>query len=82
MPMRMRRSLAQFEAAFHEETAEEKWRRERLRREAAERSRARRVERVHRSGKLRYFGLVLSIIATSVIVTIVMLQTLAAVIGG
>jgi hypothetical protein len=78
----MRQSLAQFEAAFAEETVEETWRRERLRREAAERSRARRVERVHRSGKLRFFGLVLSIVATSVIVTIVMFQTLSAVIGG
>jgi hypothetical protein len=78
----MRQSLAQFEAAFAEETVEETWRRERLRREAAERSRTRRVERVHRSGKLRFFGLVFAIIATSVIVTIVMFQTLSAVIGG
>jgi hypothetical protein len=78
----MRRSLAQFEAAFHEETVEEMARRERLRREAAHRSRARRVERVQRSGKLRYFGLVVAILATSVIVTIVMFQTLALLIGG
>lgn len=82
MSMRMRQSLAQFEAAFHEETVEEKARRERLRRESAQRSRARKVEKVHRSGKLRYFGLVLAILATSVIVTIVMFQTLALLIGG
>jgi anti-sigma-K factor RskA len=80
--MRMRRSLAQFEAAFHEETADEQARRERLRMEAAQRSRARRVERVQRTGKLRSVGLVFSILATSVIVTIVMFQTLALLIGG
>jgi hypothetical protein len=78
----MRRSLAQFEAAFHEETADEQARRERLRMEAAQRSRARRVERVERTGKLRYVGLVFSILATSVVVTIVMFQTLALLIGG
>lgn len=82
MPMRMRQSLAQFEAAFHEETVEEKARRERLRRESAHRARTRKVEKVHRSGKLRYFGLVLAILATSVIVTIVMFQTLAMLVGG
>jgi hypothetical protein len=80
--MRMRRSLAQFEAAFHEETVEQSARRDRVRREAAVRSRARRVERVERHGRLRFLGLVLAILATSVIVTIVMFETLALLIGG
>ena len=52
--MRMRQSLAQFEAAFHEETAEERALRERLRREAAMRSRQRRQARVQRGGTVRF----------------------------
>jgi hypothetical protein len=78
----MRRSLAQFEAAFREETVDEKVRREQLRREAAVRSRTRRIEKVERHGRLRYVGLVLAILATSVLVTIVMFQTLALLIGN
>jgi anti-sigma-K factor RskA len=76
-PMRMRQSLAQFEAAFREEAVEERQRRERLRREAAERSRTRRVEKTTRHGNLRFIALVAAMIATAVIVTIAMFQTLA-----
>lgn len=75
--MRMRQTLADFEAAFHEETAEEQARRARLRRQAAERSRSRRVEKVHKSGNLRFAGLVLALLATTIIVIVVMFQALA-----
>ena len=75
--LRMRQSLAQFEAAFHEEAVEERDRRERLRREAADRSRQRRVYRTNRNGNLRFVALVVAMIATAVIVTIAMFQTLA-----
>jgi anti-sigma-K factor RskA len=75
--MRMRQSLAQFEAAFREEAVEERDRRERLRREAATRSRVRRVQRTNRNGNLRFVALVVAMIATAVIVTIAMFQTLA-----
>jgi membrane glycosyltransferase len=75
--LRMRQSLAQFEAAFHEEAVEERDRRERLRREAADRSRQRRVYRTNRNGNLRFVALVIAMIATAVIVTIAMFQTLA-----
>ena len=80
--MRMRQSLAQLERAFHEESAEDRARRERLRLEATERSRARRKHRVERRGTVRFIGLVLSILATTVIVTVVMFQTLALLIAG
>ncbi len=80
--MRMRQSLAQFEAAFHEERAEDEARRQRLRSEAAVRSRARRVQKVERHGTLRFAGLTLAILATSVIVTLVMFETLALLIGA
>ncbi len=75
--MRMRQSLAQFEAAFHEETAEERAIRERLRREAVLRSRQRRQARVQRTGTVRFIVLMLSILATSVVVTVVMFRMLA-----
>ncbi len=79
--MKMRQSLAQFEAAFREEAADSVVRRESLRRQAANRSRARRVERVHKHGTMRFLGLCLALIATSVIVTIIMFQVLATVAG-
>jgi anti-sigma-K factor RskA len=75
--MKMRQSLAQFEAAFREEAVEERDRRERLRREAATRSRVRRVQRTNRNGNLRFVALVIAMVATAVIVTIAMFQTLA-----
>lgn len=79
--MRMRQSLAQFEAAFREEAAESVVRRERLRKEAAERSRYRRHERQAKQGQLRFFFLACALIATAVIVTIAMFETLAMLAG-
>jgi anti-sigma-K factor RskA len=75
--MRMRQSLAQFEAAFREETVEDRLRRERLRKEAAKRSHVRRKERVVRHSNWRFVGLVATIIGTTVLVTVVMFQMLA-----
>jgi hypothetical protein len=82
MAMRMRQSLADFEAAFHEETTEERLRRERLRKEAAERSRVRRAHRVEKRGNMNFAVLVLVIVATTVVVTIAMFQTLSLLIGS
>jgi anti-sigma-K factor RskA len=79
--MRMRQSLAQFEEAFREEAAESVVRRERLRRQAAVRSRERRLQRVEKQGTLRFVGLALAIIATAVLVTIAMFETLALLVG-
>ncbi len=75
--MRMRQSLAELEQAFKEETFEERERRSRLRREAAERSRNRYQERVDKRSNLRFVGLVAAILLTSVVVTILMFETLA-----
>ena len=75
--MRMRQSLAQFEAAFREETAEDRNRRERLRREAARRSYVRRQEQITRHSTARFMLLVLAIVGTTVLVTVVMFQMLA-----
>ena len=80
--MRMRQSLAQFEAAFREETVEERQRRERLRREAAQRARMRRAQSIKKRGSHNFMVLVLVILATTVVVTIAMFQTLSLLIGG
>jgi hypothetical protein len=77
----MRQSLAQFEEAFREEAAESIVRRERLRKQAVHRSRTRRVERSRKQGKLRFTMLALSIVLTAVVVTIVMFETLAMLVG-
>jgi cell division septal protein FtsQ len=79
--MKMRQSLAQFEAAFREEAADSVARRERLRREAVIRSRERRVERVQKQGTTRFVLLCLTILLTSVVVTVVMFQALALIAG-
>jgi hypothetical protein len=80
--MRMRQSLAQFEAAFREETVEEGLRRERLRREAAQRARVRRAQRIEKRGKNNFIVLVLAIVLTTVVVTFAMFETLSLLIGG
>jgi membrane glycosyltransferase len=81
MATRMRQTLADFERAFHDETHEDRVRRESLRRAAVLRSRQRNLERVHKRGTARFVVLVLMLIATAVIVTIAMFQTLYIVMG-
>ena len=79
--MRMRQSFAQFEQAFLEESQADRARRERLRREAAVRSRDRQIARTHKHGTLRFVVLVLTLIATAVLVTVAMFQALYLVMG-
>lgn len=79
--MRMRQSLAQFERAFLEEAEQSVVRRERLRKTAAQRSRVRHVERRRKAGSLRFALLALSLVATAVVVTIAMFETLARIAG-
>lgn len=79
--MRMRQSIAQLEKAFTEEVALDRVRREHLRRTSAQRARQRRVQRRQERSSLRFFLLVISIIATAVLVAIAMFETLYYVIG-
>ena len=79
--MRMRQSFAQFEQAFLEEHRADVVRRERLRHEAAVRSRERQLARTHKSGTVRFVALVLTLIATAVLVTLAMFQVLYLVMG-
>ena len=77
----MRQSLAEFERAFHEETHDDRVRRESLRRKAVMRAQQRRLERTHKHGTARFVVLVLVLIATAVFVTIAMFKTLYVVMG-
>ncbi len=79
--MRMRQSIGQLERAFVEEIELDRARRENLRRTAAQRSRVRRVQRRQQRGSLRFFLLVLSLIATAVLVAVAMFETLYYVMG-
>ena len=79
--MRMRQSIAEIEEAFFEEIEEDRERRERLRRHAEQRTRRRRAAKTHRQGSMRFALVLLTLIATAVIVTIVMFQTLYYVMG-
>ncbi len=81
MATKMRQSLAEFERAFVEETHEDRVRRESQLRETVLRSRQREIARVHKHGTARFVALVLALIATAVIVTIAMFQTLFLVMG-
>ena len=79
--MRMRESFAQFEQAFFEETELDRSRRERLRHTAAQRARQRTRAREEHRGSVRFALLVFTLIATAVIVTVAMFETLYYVMG-
>lgn len=81
MAMKMRQSLAQLEREFEQETQLDRDRRQHLRRAAAMRSRKRTIEREKKRSSVRFWLLVLSLIATAVIVTIAMFETLYHLLG-
>jgi hypothetical protein len=81
MAQRMRQSLSTFEQAFVEEVEADRARRERMYRQAEQRLHARRRERVHKRGSLRFALLVLILLATAVAVTVAMFETLYIVMG-
>jgi anti-sigma-K factor RskA len=79
--MRMQQSLSEFEQALSQEMAVERAMRERAVRRVEKRNRQRHLAKMHRRGSFRYLLLVLSIIATAVVVTIAMFETLYYVMG-
>jgi hypothetical protein len=79
--MRMRQSLAEIEEAFAQEIQLDRQRRQRLRRNAVQRSHKRRVERQHKQGSVRFLLLWLALIATAIVVTVAMFETLYLVMG-
>jgi hypothetical protein len=70
-------SLERFEAAFAEEVAAERRRRQQLRQRAANRSKARRIVRTEQRGKVRFSVLVVALTLTVVTVVVVMFELLA-----
>jgi hypothetical protein len=81
MAMKMRQSLAQLEQEFRHEAQLDRTRRETLRRHAVRRSRLRTHEREKKRSSMRYWLLVLSLVATAVIVTVAMFETLYYLLG-
>jgi anti-sigma-K factor RskA len=79
--MRMRQSLADIEAQFVEEIDADRERRERIQAQAIRRTQVRRRERTKKQGSLRFWLVLLTLIATAVIVTIAMFETLYYVMG-
>ena len=79
--MRMRQSLNDWELAFEHEMLLDRQRRAQLRHRAAARSKARRVTRVEKSGKARFSVLITALTLTVVVVTVVMFETLALLMG-
>jgi len=79
--MRMRRSLAELENAFVEDAWVDRARAEESVRRAVQRQRTRHLERQHKHGTIRFAVLVLVLLATAVLVTIAMFQTLLYVMG-
>ena len=79
--MRMRQSLADIEAQFVEEIESDRERRQRLQQQAIRRTQVRQRERVNKQGSLRFWLVLLTLVATAVIVTIAMFETLYYVMG-
>ena len=81
MALRMRQSLAQLEEEFLEDMQREHVRDERMRRKAVQRTRIRTRERRKKRSSMRYWLLVLSLVATAVGVTVAMFETLYYLLG-
>jgi hypothetical protein len=79
--MRMRQTLADIESAFSEQITAQRQHGRRLRKHAERRSLQRELRKIHKHGTVRFAVLVLTLIATAVIVTIVMFETLYHVMG-
>jgi membrane glycosyltransferase len=79
--MKMRQSLAQLEQEFRHEMQLDRSRRENLRRRAVVRSRKRTHEREKKRSSMRFWVLLSSLIATAVIVTVAMFETLYYLLG-
>jgi hypothetical protein len=79
--MRMHDSTSQFEVAFEQEAALERRRRHQLRQRSVNRSRARRIQRTEQHGRVAFSVLVVALTATVVLVTVVMFETLAWLMG-
>jgi len=76
MSLRMRQSISDLEDEFHDEMQRAQVRDEQMRRNAVQRTRVRTRARRRRRSSIRYWLLVLSLVATAVGVTVAMFETL------
>ena len=81
MAMKMRQSLAELEQDFRQEIQLDRSRSQLMWRRATSRSRKRRHEREKKRSSMRFWVLVISLIATAVAVTIAMFETLYYLLG-
>jgi anti-sigma-K factor RskA len=81
MAMRMRQSLAEIEEEFLEQMEREQTRSELQVRHAVQRTRIRRREKAKKRSSMRFWLLVLSLVATAVGVTVAMFETLYYLLG-
>ena len=79
--LRMEQGLDEFELAFEQEAALERRRRHQLRQRAAARSRARRIQSTEKRGNVGFGVLLIALTATVIVVTLVMFETLAWLMG-
>jgi hypothetical protein len=77
----MKQSLGELERAFVKEISLERRRRASLQRTTEQRALKREVDRRHKRGSVRFVLLVLTLVATAVIVTVVMFRTLYLLLG-
>jgi hypothetical protein len=74
--MKMRQSIAELERQFVEDAVEDRERQDALRRHASLRTRKRRLDKMHKSGSLRFILLLIILLGTAVLVTVAMFQVL------
>ena len=74
--LKSRQSLATLEEDFRQEMAEERVRDAAMRRDVRVRARQRTIERRKKAGTMRFWLLVLSLVAVAVGVTVAMFETL------
>jgi hypothetical protein len=79
--LRMRQSFDEFEVALQQATDLDRRRRAQLRHRAATRSRARRIQSIDKRGNVGFGALLIGLSLTVIIVTIVMFETLALLMG-
>jgi hypothetical protein len=77
----MRQSLGELEKAFAKEISLDRLRRDSLQRTTEKRALKREMDRRHKRGSVRFVLLVLTLVATAVIVTAVMFRTLYLLLG-
>jgi predicted nucleic acid-binding Zn ribbon protein len=81
MALRMRQSLTHFEEEFRQDMEQERERSQLAVREVRVRSRKRGIERRRKRSSMRYWMLVLGLVATAVGITVAMFETLYLILG-